>query len=142
LYFDADDIVIISKNLHDIQNFLNRLVTFLAERNLKLNPAKCKILKFRNKGRGRYKASDKLQIGNNDVEFVSDFVYLGVKFQASGLSFAKHIDKRIKSTIFATCKLISLPKASLDTALKIFDLCYLPNCHLRHWSNMAISIAQ
>jgi hypothetical protein len=68
------------------------LIAFLAERKLKLNPAKCKILKFRNKGRGRYKATDKLQIGNDDVEFVSDFVYLGVKFQASGLSFTKHID--------------------------------------------------
>jgi Reverse transcriptase (RNA-dependent DNA polymerase) len=122
----ADDIVIISKNLDDIQNFLNRLIAFLAERKLKLNPAKCKILKFRNKGRGRYKATDKLKIGNDDVEFVSDFVYLGVKFQASGLSFAKHIDKRIKAAIFATCKLISLPKASLDTALKIFDLAISP----------------
>ena len=122
----ADDIVIISKNLDDIQNFLNRLIAFLAERNLKLNPAKCKILKFRNKGRGRYKATDKLKIDTDDVEFVSDFVYLGVKFQASGLSFTKHIDKRIKAAIFATCKLTSLPKASVDTALKLFDLAISP----------------
>jgi len=52
------------------------------------------------------------------MEFVTNFDYLGVQFQASGLAFSK----RDKAAIFATSKLNSLPKASLDTALKLFDL--------------------
>jgi hypothetical protein len=122
----ADDILIISENLQDIQRFLNRLIRYLTERNLKLNAEKSKILKFRKKGRGSYKLDDILRIGDDEIEFVTDFIYLGIKFQASGTSFTKHIAKRTKAAIFATSQLHSLPKASLDTALKLFDLAIAP----------------
>jgi Reverse transcriptase (RNA-dependent DNA polymerase) len=122
----ADDILITSENLQEIQEFLNRLVIYLAERKLKLNEDKCKALKFRNKGRGRYKADDVIKINDKEIEFVTEFIYLGVKFQASGTSFSKHIDKRVKASIFASCKLNSLPKTSVETALKIFDLAISP----------------
>jgi hypothetical protein len=116
-----------SENLQDIQAFLNRLVAYyLAERKLKLNEDKCKVLKFRNKGRGRYKAADVIKVNNKEIEFVTEFIYLGVKFQASGTSFSKHIDKRVKASIFASAKLTSLPKTSVETALKIFDLAISP----------------
>ena len=122
----ADDILILSDNLQEIQAFLNRLVQYLAERHLNLNEDKCKALKFRTKGRGRYKADDVIKINDKEIEFVSEFIYLGVKFQASGTSFSKHIAKRVKASIFASSKLNSLPKTSVATALKIFDLAISP----------------
>lgn len=33
----------------------------------------------------------------NAIQFFPDFIYFGVKFQASGLAFTKHIDKRAKA---------------------------------------------
>jgi Reverse transcriptase (RNA-dependent DNA polymerase) len=122
----ADDILLLSENLNDIQRFLNRLVTYLSERSLKLNASKCKILKFTKKGKGRPKNSDVLLIENENVEFVSEFTYLGVKFQASGTSFSKHIAKRVKAAVFAFSKINSLSKSSVDTALKLFDLAIAP----------------
>jgi hypothetical protein len=69
-----------SENLQEIQEFLNRLVIYLAERKLKLNEDKCKALKFRNKGRASYKADDVIKINEKEIEFVTEFIYLGVKF--------------------------------------------------------------
>jgi Reverse transcriptase (RNA-dependent DNA polymerase) len=126
LFLYADDFLALSDDLQDIQNFVDQLVPYLAERSLKLNEDKCKALKFRNKGRGNYKKTDKITINNRAIEFVTDFIYLGVKFQTSGTSFSKHIDKRVKAAIFATSKLNSLPKTSVETALKIFDLAVAP----------------
>jgi hypothetical protein len=67
-----------------------------------------------------------IKINDKEIEFVTEFIYLGVKFQASGISFSKHIDKRVKASIFASSKLNSLPKTSVETALKIFDLAISP----------------
>jgi hypothetical protein len=122
----ADDILLISENLDDIQKFLDKLVPYLAERSLKLNAAKSKILKFTQKGLGRPKYTDALFIEHEDIEFVTDFIYLGVQFQASGICFTKHIARRVKAAIFASSKLTSLPKASMDTALKLFNLAIAP----------------
>jgi Reverse transcriptase (RNA-dependent DNA polymerase) len=126
LFLYADDFLVLSDNLNDIQMFVDRLVLYLAERSLRLNADKCKALKFRPKGRGRYKKADLLNINNQAVDFVTDFIYLGVKFQASGTSFSKHVAKRVQAAIFATSKLNSLSKTSVDTALKIFDLAISP----------------
>jgi hypothetical protein len=48
----ADDILIISENLQDIQRFINRLIFFLKERKLTINAGKSKI-KFLNLGKGK-----------------------------------------------------------------------------------------
>jgi hypothetical protein len=122
----ADDILITSNNLGEIQSFVNKLVPYLSERNLKLNASKSKLLKFRKKGRGRYKQTDHLTIQNEEIEKVPDFIYLGVKFQASGTTFTKHLQKRIKAAIFALSKLNALRKSSIETALKLFDLAIAP----------------
>lgn len=94
--------------------------------NLKFNPEKCKIVKFRNKGKGRYRKDDVMEIDGKKIDFVSEFCYLGVTFQASGLSFSKHIQKRVRASIFSMLKLNALPRTSVDSALKLFDLAIAP----------------
>jgi hypothetical protein len=122
----ADDIVLTSDNLNDIKAALLKIDEFLSLCNLKLNLSKCKIMKFRTKGKGRYKKDDILKYNGQIIDFVSEFCYLGVVFQASGTSFTKHIDKRVKAAIFAMSKLNSLPQTSVQTALKLFDLAISP----------------
>jgi Reverse transcriptase (RNA-dependent DNA polymerase) len=122
----ADDIVLTSNNLNDIRTALVKTDEYLSLCNLKLNLEKCKIIKFRNKGKGRYRKDDKLFLNGHKIDFVSEFCYLGVVFQASGVSFAKHIDKRVKASIFAMSKLNCLPQSSLQAALKLFDLAISP----------------
>ncbi|CAB3374427.1 Hypothetical predicted protein [Cloeon dipterum] len=122
----ADDMVLLSSSLDDIRRSLELLIDYLAFRDLELNFDKCKIMKFRNKGRGRLAKSDTLIVKNEPIEFVSEFTYLGVVFQSSGISFSKHIAKKVRAAILATAALQSLPKSSLSTALKIFDLAVAP----------------
>ncbi|CAB3387087.1 Hypothetical predicted protein [Cloeon dipterum] len=122
----ADDMVLLSSSLDDIRRSLELLISYLAFRELELNFDKCKILKFRNKGRGRLKNTDSLIVHNMPIEFVNEFTYLGVVFQASGISFSKHVAKKVRAAILATAALKNLAKSSLSTALKLFDLAIAP----------------
>ncbi|CAB3387098.1 Hypothetical predicted protein [Cloeon dipterum] len=56
----ADDMVLLSSSLDDIRRSLELLIDYLAFRDLELNFDKCKIMKFRKKGRGRLAKSDTL----------------------------------------------------------------------------------
>jgi len=79
-------------------------------------------MKFRNKGRGRYKLTDKLELDGVNIEFVTEFTYLGVVFQPSGISFNKHIEKRVRAALLATYNIPQLQSLSIKTAIKLFDL--------------------
>ena len=79
-------------------------------------------MKFRNKGRGRYKLTDKLELDGVNIEFVTEFTYLGVVFQPSGISFNKHIEKRVRAALLATYNIPQLQSLSIKTAIKFFDL--------------------
>jgi hypothetical protein len=54
---------------------------------------------------------------------VTEFTYLGVVFQPSGISFNKHIEKRVRATLLATYNIPQLQLfLSLKTAINLFDL--------------------
>ena len=122
----ADDMALLSDNLEDLRQFTLILIEYLLERSLQLNFDKCKIVKFRNKGRGRLRKTDSFVVNDEAVEFVPEFTYLGVTFQSSGRSFSTHMSKKARAAIFATAKLTSLSKSSVNTALKLFDLAVAP----------------
>jgi hypothetical protein len=122
----ADDIVLYSENLTDLKIAIGRVSDYLEFRKLKLNIGKCKIMKFRNKGKGRLKKDDIVFIDGEKLEFVSEFCYLGVTFQSSGNTFSKHIYKRLRAGLFAISRLKALSLTSVETALKLFDLAVSP----------------
>jgi len=95
----ADDIVLTSENLTLLKEALQLLKNYLLIRNLKLNLEKCKIMKFRNQGKGRYRAENVLELDGVKIEFVRGFTYLGVVFQVPGTTFTKHIEKRVRSEL-------------------------------------------
>jgi Reverse transcriptase (RNA-dependent DNA polymerase) len=74
--FYADDIVLTSMDLNDLKSALQFIKEYLLARKLELNLGKCKIMKFRNKGRGRYKLTDKLELDGVNFEFVTEFTYV------------------------------------------------------------------
>jgi hypothetical protein len=92
-------------NLNELKIALSRILQYLEVRKLKLNIGKCKIMKFRNKGKGRLRKDDVVFIDGERLEFVSEFCYLGVTFQSSGNTFSKHVEKRLRAGIFAISKL-------------------------------------
>jgi hypothetical protein len=120
--FYADDIVLTSTDLDDLKAALQFIKEYLLARKLELNLGKCKVMKFRNKGKGRYKLTDKLQLDGVNIEFVTEFTYLGVVFQPSGISFNKHIEKRVRAALLATYNIPQLQSLSIETASKLFDL--------------------
>jgi hypothetical protein len=122
----ADDIVLLGKNLKELEIVISLIQQYLIQMNLQLNIDKCKLMKFRNGGRGRYKKDEVLHIDGQQIDFVQEFCYLGVIFQSSGKSFSKHINKRAKSSYFATSKLKSLHKSSINAALNLFKLAIAP----------------
>lgn len=120
--FYADDIVLTSQNIADLREALKRIRDYLLLRNLKLNLEKCKIMKFRNQGKGRYSKDDILVLDDVEIERVTVFTYLGVVFQPSGISFSRHVEKRMRAALFATFNIKELHNLSMETALKLFDL--------------------
>lgn len=120
--FYADDIVLTSTNLVELKGALQRLKEYLLLRNLKLNLDKCKLIKFRNQGRGRYSADDTLELDGVEIERVTAYTYLGIVFQPAGISFGRHVDKRVRAALFATYNIRELRNLSIKTALQLFDL--------------------
>jgi hypothetical protein len=119
----ADDLVLYSKSLFQLQYTMIKLKTWCDTNNLTVNVGKTKIMKFR-KG-GNLAKSDKLIFNGVEIEFVNEFKYLGVTFQCRG-SFTKHIKNRCASAIKAIHLLPKLANLSISCALKLFELKIAP----------------
>jgi hypothetical protein len=118
----ADDVVLVCENLRDLKIAMIALKEYLAKRGLSFNLDKCNLIKFRNKGKGRYRKDDKLALDGVKVKFVPEFCYLGVVFQASGISFGRHVEKRTRAALMATYGIRELKNLSIETAIKLFNL--------------------
>jgi hypothetical protein len=118
----ADDMVLLAEDLADLREAIRLIKMYLQNRNLKLNLSKCEMMKFRNKGKGKYKHDDEVEIDGVKLKFVSEFTYLGVIFQSSGICFTKHIEKRARAALIATYSIKQLYDLSIETAMKLFEL--------------------
>jgi hypothetical protein len=95
--FYADDIVLTSTNLADLKSALQRIKEYLLLRNLIV-----------------------------EIERVTAFTYLEIVFQPSGLSFNRHVEKRMRAAIFTTYNIRELNNLSIETAVKLFELKIAP----------------
>lgn len=115
----ADDLVIYSHNLKQLQSSLNCLDSWCQVNKIFINPVKSKIIKFR-KG-GRLKGNDKANIGTEEIEFVNEYDYLEVRLQTT-LTLTKHINLKSKKMAQIIGSLKHLQKLKLDTAIKIYNV--------------------
>lgn len=120
----ADDVVLFSNNLKQLQHALDNLVTWSIQERHVINVDKTKAMKFR-KG-GRISKNDKLYCDGTELEFVNHYDYLGVTLQPRGIAFNRHVSDRCRRAQIATYSITKLSLLSVHTALKLFNLKVAP----------------
>jgi hypothetical protein len=71
----AHDIVLTSTNLDDLKAAMQHIKDNLLLRKLELYLSKCKMMKFRIKGRGHYNLTDNFMFDGVQIGFVTEFTY-------------------------------------------------------------------
>ena len=74
----ADDIVLMANTARDLQSMLDALNTWCTRWGLNVNPNKTKVVQF--KPHGRSKSNFPFRCGDNELEVVSRYKYLGLWF--------------------------------------------------------------
>ena len=87
----ADDTIILAETAEELQLALTSLKDYCHQNFLKVNLTKTKVLIF---SRGKLKNIPDFFYGDEKVEVVDDYVYLGVVFNYNG-SFTKAIEKQV-----------------------------------------------
>lgn len=115
----ADDLVIYSNNLKQLQESLNKLNQWCELNKLDINPMKSNVMKFR-KG-GRLRNDDEVNIGAHQLKFVNEYEYLGVTLQTT-LTLTSHIATKTMKMARVIGTMKWMQKLSLDTAIKVFNI--------------------
>ena len=121
----ADDTIIFSETASGIQKGLSSIKNYCDNWKLKLNASKCKIVIF---SRGKVRKFPIFTIGEDTVEVVSSFLYLGLKLNYNNHMTIAHKDlyDRASRAMFALlrkCTLLNLP---IDVTLDLFDKTIVP----------------
>ena len=109
VYYFADDIGLLSNNIQQTQELLQRVETSVAKVGLKMNSSKTKFMSYN---------SDHTSIKTNDgtaLEEVKNFKYLGAWMESTD----KDIKYRKAAAWRACCKLSKIWKSSLPKSFKL-----------------------
>ena len=79
--FYADDLIILSRSKLGLQNCLNKLSSYCNSWMLKINPKKTKIMVFQ---KGTKKCDYVFHIGNEMIDIVQVYTYLGTRISSPG----------------------------------------------------------
>lgn len=121
----ADDTIILAENAGELQKALHAVYNYCSTWDLTVNTSKTKVVIF---SRGKVTNNPVFEFGNDNLEIVEDYVYLGVTFNYNGL-FHKAIQKQISQARRAMFSLaskaykLSLP---LDMHCELFDKLVVP----------------
>ena len=121
----ADDLVIISSSKTGLQNGLNKLHSYCQKWKLRVNIKKSNAIIF-NKS-GKFLKNVKFKYGNENLDTVKEYSYLGIVFTTSG-SFSAAIESlcnKSQKAIFTIIK-SNYRIISLKSLLKIFDCVIKP----------------
>ena len=126
IYFYADDLAIGSNVIDNIQWALNILQEYCHNNSLIVNIDKTKAVKFRHGG--TLATGDSLIYQNQNIEFVSNFCYLGVML-TTRLSANQHLQfKKTKAlnSINAINAKLNLSRISLESGNKLLTTVVMP----------------
>ena len=70
--------------------------------------------------------SDRIYIGGQQIEFVSQFCYLGIELSVTGTCFSHHVRERVSKGHKAAYAISNVSMLSLQTALSLFMISVLP----------------
>jgi hypothetical protein len=79
----ADDTVLFSENVHELQNMINVVNVCSNEYSLHVNLLKTKVVIFRN--RGNIKSEEKWCLNGESIELYNEFMYLGILLNYNGV---------------------------------------------------------
>ena len=134
----ADITILLSESSADLQNMLNILHSYCQKWQLTVNTTKTKIVVF---SRGKIRNLPKLSYGEETIEVVSSYNYLGVLFNYDG-KFGRSIKKQISQAKRAMFALISKARKlqlPFDLLCHLFDACISPillyGCEVWGYSN-------
>jgi len=122
----ADDTVLLSNSAVEFQKCLDDFNVYSNLWSLEINPSKSKVVVFGSSKRGWHHFNFKL--GDNTLEIVDNYKYLGVVFSQNG-SFLKarsHLVVQAKKAMFLLYKRIFNLDLPIDLQLKLFDHTVLP----------------
>ena len=95
----ADDVVLLSDNIHNLSNLLQLSLDYCDNHHVKLAPEKTKLMAFHSKNQNLevnyQKAISPIEINNSQIEFVTEADHVGIT--RSTLGNLPHIQKRISS---------------------------------------------
>ena len=121
----ADDTIILAEHERDLQRALNSVHEYCTEFKLIVNTNKSKIIIF---SRGKVRRFTTFKYGCDIIEFVSDYVYLGVKMNFNN-TFAKAMKKqldqgrRAQFSMLIKARNLDLP---IDIQTKLFESIVCP----------------
>ena len=116
----ADDLVLISRSRNGLQNCLNKLADYCQNWKMEVNLSKTKIMIMSKTGR---LYADSLFLGDNQIENVKHYTYLGVALTSSG-TFTKtkmEIKNKAMKALGRLKKLLWDTPITMSTAFKLFD---------------------
>ena len=118
----ADDIVLLANSPIDLQTMIDKLHAYCKTWSLHVNLAKSKVLVFRTGN--RISGNLRFKYGNNDIEIVNSYKYLGVEMTFN-LSYKSHLSSKLSSSKLSInstwSKYINNPRISKANKLNIFN---------------------
>lgn len=121
----ADDTIIFAENATDLQKGLTHVKLYCDKWNLKLNAAKCKIVIF---SRGIVRNYPEFYIGDDTIEVVRDFTYLGIKLNYNNRFNVAQKDMFLRASraMFALIKKSKTLNLPLDITIDLFEKTVTP----------------
>ena len=121
----ADDTIIMAESPDELQTALHAVSEYCRAWNLTVNASKTKIMIF---SRGKIRRMPNFIYGNEKIDVVFDFTYLGVQFNYNG-TFKKAISRQIIQARKALYSMLTKAKKmqlSVDIQCHLFDHLILP----------------
>ena len=121
----ADDTVIMAESAQELQRALDGMHQYREDWNLKINISKTKVLVF---SRGKIRNLPSIMFGNNKLEVVFYYVYLGCTFNYNG-TFIKAIKRLYGVASRAMFSILSKSRSlhlDMDTQLHLFNSMVVP----------------
>ncbi len=123
----ADDIVLMSTEPEGLQTCIDKLHSYCSKWKLQININKSKVIVFNKSGRS-YSSKYKFSIGTAVLDIVSEYCYLGIIFQPSGLFNKAYLNLYSKATKakHMLYKMLGGQNLSVPVALHLFDSLIAP----------------
>lgn len=121
----ADDTVLLSESINDLQGALTGLHAYCKDWGLTVNTSKTKVVVF---SRGKIRNLPSFYYAGEPIEVLPDYMYLGIVFNYNG-RFNKaiiNLTERANKAMFALLTKIKTFSLPVDMSIELFDHLVLP----------------